>query len=87
MESSLEHTQGNSFIQRVTLIRGVITVMVIALLVRAFYLQTVQRLELEAMADRQHSQTMLREKRRGTIYDREHNILAVSLPMDSLFAL
>lgn len=58
-----------------------------AIIARAFYLQVIDRPFYQGLANRQHSQRMAVKKRRGTIYDGNGNILAVSLPMKSIFAV
>ncbi|MCP4754230.1 MAG: penicillin-binding protein 2 [Proteobacteria bacterium] len=54
---------------------------------KALYLQVVRRPALEIQSERQHNQTMSIKLQRGPIYDSNRNILAVSLPMDSIFAI
>ncbi len=76
-----------SFPQRVTWVRRFFFLAAIIVLIRAFYLQVIERPVWELLAERQHSQFRSVKIQRGAIYDRDGNILAVSLPMDSWFAI
>lgn len=57
------------------------------ILLRSLYLQTIERPALEIQAERQHNQRLHIQMQRGPIYDSEGNILAVSLPVDSIFSI
>jgi cell division protein FtsI (penicillin-binding protein 3) len=57
-----------------------------AVLARLSYLQLFQYSEYFARAQRQQQRTFEISPKRGTIYDRKGRELAVSLPMDSVFA-
>ena len=60
---------------------------IISILVRALYLQVIERSDLEERAARQYEQSMSIKLQRGQILDSKGEILAVSLPMDSIFAI
>lgn len=76
-----------SFSQRIKWVKAIIFILFAVIVARSFYLQVINRPFLQGLADRQHNQRMSIKKRRGTIYDANGNILAVSLPMDSIFAV
>jgi cell division protein FtsI (penicillin-binding protein 3) len=54
---------------------------------RLVYLQVFQRAELSARAERQQERLVKLEPKRGTIYDRMHRELAVSLDVDSIYGV
>ena len=54
---------------------------------RLVYLQVFQRAELTARAERQQERLVKLEPKRGTIYDRMHRELAVSLDVDSIYGV
>jgi cell division protein FtsI (penicillin-binding protein 3) len=54
---------------------------------RLVYLQVFQRAELAARAERQQERLVKLEPKRGTIYDRMHRELAVSLDVDSIYGV
>jgi cell division protein FtsI (penicillin-binding protein 3) len=54
---------------------------------RLVYLQIFQRAELSARAERQQERLVKLEPKRGTIYDRMHRELAVSLDVDSIYGV
>jgi cell division protein FtsI (penicillin-binding protein 3) len=54
---------------------------------RLVYLQIFQRAELAARAERQQERLVKLEPKRGTIYDRMHRELAVSLDVDSIYGV
>src|SRR5947209_2901338 len=54
---------------------------------RLCFLQVVQSAELKARAERQQQRTIEVSPRRGVIYDRHHNELAISIKADSVFAI
>lgn len=76
-----------SFHQRLVWVRSLCFAAAAAIVVRTLYLQTVKRPAWELLAERQHSQAQSIKMQRGPIYDREGRILAISLPMDSWFAI
>src|SRR5579863_8094380 len=61
-------------------------VWMVAILARLTYLQLFQYSEYLAKAERQQQRVFEISPMRGTIYDRKGRELAVSLPMDSVFA-
>jgi cell division protein FtsI (penicillin-binding protein 3) len=54
---------------------------------RLVYLQVIKRAELTARAERQQERLVKLEPKRGTIYDRMHRELAVSLDVDSIYCV
>jgi len=54
---------------------------------RLIYLQVFQRAELTARAERQQERLVKLEPKRGSIYDRMHRELAVSLDVDSIYGV
>lgn len=76
-----------SYTQRTIWIKRFFFIIIFLILLRASYLQIIEKSDLTARADRQHSHTMSIKLQRGPIYDSEGNILAVSLPMDSIFSI
>jgi cell division protein FtsI (penicillin-binding protein 3) len=71
---------------RIRFIAVVFAVFFLATSARAFYLQVIQREQLEKIAERQHQKTVQLTPARGTIYDSNNAALAVSVEMDSCFA-
>ncbi len=61
-------------------------VWMVAILARLTYLQLFQYSDYLAKAERQQQRVFEISPKRGTIYDRKGRELAVSLPMDSVFA-
>ncbi|HKQ87344.1 MAG TPA: penicillin-binding transpeptidase domain-containing protein, partial [Candidatus Acidoferrales bacterium] len=61
-------------------------VWMVAILARLTYLQLLQYSDYLAKAERQQQRVFEISPKRGTIYDRKGRELAVSLPMDSVFA-
>ncbi len=53
---------------------------------RAFYIQLIEGPSLAAQANRQHSYTEMVEARRGSIYDRQGQVLAKSIEAFSIYA-
>ncbi len=53
---------------------------------RAFYIQLIEGPSLAAQANRQHSYTEMVEARRGSIYDRQGQVLARSVEAYSIYA-
>jgi stage V sporulation protein D (sporulation-specific penicillin-binding protein) len=54
---------------------------------RSFWLQVVQGAELTAQAESNRTQTIPVDARRGIIYDRNQNELAISISTDSVYAI
>ncbi len=57
-----------------------------AIFARAFYIQVIEGVELERKARNQHQKTIRVESKRGEIFDRNLEELAVSIKVDSVFA-
>ena len=77
----------NTFLQRIKLIGLLLLLCFITILFRSFYIQVIQHSELSARAEYQHSRAVNIKLQRGTIYDSEKKLLAVSIPLDSLYAV
>lgn len=74
-------------IRRRVFVLGLLGVMwSLGLLVRAWDLQVRSAEKLTAMADRQHTKKVTLKARRGMIFDRNGAELAISLPVESVFA-
>jgi len=54
---------------------------------RLYFLQVVQSADLRTRAERQQQRTLDVSPRRGVIYDRNSNELAISIKVDSIFAV
>ena len=54
--------------------------------VRAWFLQVLSSPELTDALDRQHKTSIVLSPKRGTIYDRNGDELAISVPVESVFA-
>jgi len=76
-----------SFTRRIIWIRRAFIIIILILILRSLQLQIVDRSALENRAERQHNQSITIKLQRGPIYDRDGNILAVSLPLDSIYAV
>lgn len=59
----------------------------IAILARALQLQVIERDKLQALAGRQHVKSITIPPRRGVIYDRDLKELAISMEVDSVYAM
>ncbi len=59
----------------------------VAIGARLYFLQVVQSADLKARAEDQQQRTLEISPRRGSIYDRNGNELAVSIEVDSLYAV
>ncbi len=57
-----------------------------AIFARAFYIQVIEGVELERKARNQHAKTIRIESKRGEIFDRNLEELAVSIEVDSVYA-
>ena len=55
--------------------------------IRLYFLHVVQSAELRDRANRQQQRTLEVSPRRGVIYDRNNNELAISIKVDSVFAV
>lgn len=71
---------------RAVFVIGLYVVLFGALLVRAVFLQIVPNQKLNHLKERQFQSTIQIEPRRGVIYDRNGRELAVSIPVQSIFA-
>ena len=62
----------------------ILSALIVILLSRSFYLQYIESDFLNAEGDKKHIKTLLIPSSRGTIYDRNANPLAVSIPVSNL---
>ena len=62
----------------------ILSSLIIVLLARSFYLQYIEADFLSTQGDRKHIKTFTIPSNRGTIYDRNQNPLAVSIPVENL---
>ena len=62
----------------------ILSALIVILLSRSFYLQYMESDFLNAEGDKKHIKTLLIPSSRGTIYDRNANPLAVSIPVSNL---
>jgi|TARA_B110000263_G_scaffold246035_1_gene256496 cell division protein FtsI (penicillin-binding protein 3) len=62
----------------------ILIALIIILLSRSFYLQYIESDFLNAEGDKKHIKTLIIPSSRGTIYDRNSNPLAVSIPVSNL---
>ena len=74
------------FIGRVTLVTVFFGLMAATLVARAVYLQVLDKDFLNQQADTRHLRTEKISAHRGTIYDRNGEPLAISTPVDSIWA-
>ena len=73
--------------QRGLLLVGFFVVWVLAIILRLYDLQIIQYVQLLARADRQQQRTVEIAPKRGVIYDRNMRPLAMSLPVNSVYAV
>lgn len=73
--------------RRGVLLAGIFIVWVLAIILRLYDLQIIQYVELLARADRQQQRTVEIAPKRGVIYDRKMHPLAMSLAVDSVYAV
>ncbi|MFN4236269.1 MAG: peptidoglycan D,D-transpeptidase FtsI family protein [Vogesella sp.] len=71
---------------RVTVVLGLLALLFLALLARAVYLQVVQQDFLQNQGDARFRRTLVLEANRGLIADRNGEPLAISTPVQSIWA-
>jgi len=76
----------NWFKVRIILISGLLFFCFVLIVGRMFQLQVLQKEQLYKLADQQHHIQIPLVPKRGTIYDRRGNELAVSIEVDSVYA-
>ena len=74
-------------LRRSLLLGGVLAFWMVAIVARLYYLQIIQYVELLGQAQRQQQRTVELAPQRGAIFDREMRPLAMSLAVDSVFAV
>jgi len=72
---------------RPLLLGGFLALWIVALVARLYHLQIIQYVDLLARAERQQQRTIEVAPKRGVIYDRQMHPLAMSLSVDSVFAV
>src|SRR5881392_3331907 len=72
---------------RVYILIGVMTVWAAAIGTRLYFLHVVHSADYKQRAERQQQRTFELTPQRGIIYDRNKNELAVSVKVDSIFAV
>src|SRR5881296_4643965 len=77
----------NSLAQRVYVLIAVMGFWAIVIGARLFFLHVVHSADYRQRAERQQQRTLEVSPRRGVIYDRNGNELAVSVKVDSVFAI
>lgn len=91
MNNSSQNNKNNNsspvkpYLGRVLLVLSVMAVLLIALTVRVFYLQTVESTKYKKGAFDQYTTEISISPRRGTIYDRNMKPLAVSATVETVF--
>ncbi|MDP6330381.1 MAG: penicillin-binding protein 2 [SAR324 cluster bacterium] len=75
-----------SFKIRLLTIVGLVALSLLIALGRSFQLQVLEGARLEKLAQSQHQRTVVLEPKRGRITDQKGRILAVSIPVKSLYA-
>jgi len=71
---------------RITLLLCLFSFLFIIVFARAYQLQVVQSQKLAALAERQYQRMVPLVPRRGIIYDRKREEMAISMEVDSVFA-
>ena len=79
--------QQQSFTKRVKWIQGVFLIVAAVVFGRAVFLQLFENRRLESKAERQYLQRKSLALQRGPILDRNGVLLAVSLPMSSIYVI
>jgi cell division protein FtsI (penicillin-binding protein 3) len=78
---------GDGFMKfRIAMVVGIVGIVFAIVLLRAFHLQVVSRGALEYKARNQYQRTVKIPPRRGVVYDRNMDELAVSMDVDSVYA-
>ncbi|MBZ5514056.1 MAG: transpeptidase family protein [Acidobacteriia bacterium] len=80
-------SRGSLTLSRGLLLGGLLALWMLALVARLYHLQIIQYVDLLARAERQQQRTVEIAPKRGTIYDRQLQPLAMSLAVDSVFAV
>jgi cell division protein FtsI (penicillin-binding protein 3) len=78
---------GSMALSRGLLLGGFLVLWMFALVARLYHLQIIQYVDLLTRAERQQQRTIEIAPKRGTIYDRQMQPLAMSLAVDSVFAV
>src|SRR5262245_9145564 len=73
--------------QRIYILIGIMALWAVIIGGRLYFLHVVQSSDYKQRAERQQQRTLEVSPRRGVIYDRNGNELAVSVKVDSVFAV
>lgn len=85
--ASPAHTDRSRVPSRGLLLSGFLVLWMLGILARLYDLQVIQYVDLLARAQRQRQRTIEIAPERGTLFDRQMNPLAMSLGVDSVFAV
>lgn len=89
MKSNLENTD-KKFLKwmrfRIFIVLFFFMIAFMVIFARVFQLQVIMAPDLKAMAERQHKKVVRLNPKRGVIYDRNMEVMAVDIEVDSLFA-
>lgn len=82
-----DRAPSGSALRRGLILGGILAFWMLALAARLYQLQVIQYVNLLARAQRQRQRTIEVASQRGPIFDRQMNPLAMSLDVDSVFAV
>src|SRR5712692_888524 len=74
-------------LSRPLVLGGIFALWMTGLVARLYYLQIIEYVELLGRAQRQQQRTVAIAPQRGTLYDRDMRPLAMSLAVDSIYAV
>lgn len=72
--------------RRIILIFAVFGLAFLVIVLRVYELQVIKAEKFKALAKKQHKKTIKLSPKRGTIYDRKREVLAISIDLDSVYA-
>lgn len=81
------HPDGSRVLSRGLVLSGLLVLWMLGILARLYDLQVIQYVDLLGRAQRQRQRTIEIAPERGTIFDRQMNPLAMSMGVDSVFAV
>ncbi len=80
-------SEGSRILARNLLLGGLLALWMVGLVARLYYLQVVEYVDWLARAQKQQQRTVEIAPQRGTIFDRQMHPLAMSLSVDSVYAV